>query len=130
MSDKCTHDSKFFPNGTCLICMSIMAERAIERARCAQLIDELASSWNEQKPGYSRPEDWSTKILEGVDPKHPLGMTLGNMENQQEFWICNHCFNDAHDQCTGLAFDSDLRETFSCECEVKVQHTKRNEQKA
>lgn len=124
MSFKCNHDAAFFVNGSCFVCMTITTERAIERERCAHLIDELVEAWNNQKPGYLRPEEWSTQIREGVDPKHPLGMTVGNMENQEEYWVCNHCFNDNHDKCTRMAFDPDLRETFSCECEVKHSKAK------
>ncbi len=125
MTDKCNHDPIFFPNGTCFVCMSVNAERVIERERCAMLVDELAAAWNNQKTGNSRPEEWADVIRSGASPKYPLGATVGNMETQEEFWVCNHCFTNKHEECLGLAFDPDEKNTFVCECEVKKPHPKR-----
>lgn len=73
---------------------------------------------------------WYIKALKQLSEKkkeypEPLGMTVGNMENQEEFWICQHCHDDHHEECTGMAYDVDVEESSACECEVRKAHPKR-----
>lgn len=73
---------------------------------------------------------WYIKALKQLAEKKkeypdPLGMTVGNMETQEEFWICQHCHDNHHEECTGMARDVDMEESFACECEVKKAHPKR-----
>jgi len=53
--------------------------------------------------------------------EHPPGMTVGSMnpETEEEYWICQHCFNGDHERCTGFAVDPELNEPGACECSGK-----------
>ncbi len=56
-------------------------------------------------------------------PKHPDGMTLGTGTStaagmEIEYFICQHCTDQKHEACTGLAWDRSYgeRHLYSCEC--------------
>ena len=45
MGTRCTHDLKFFVNGTCFVCTSMNVATTIERERCAKVVEDFAKAY-------------------------------------------------------------------------------------
>ena len=45
LGKSCTHEKIYFPNGTCFVCMSMNVAKAIERERCAKVVEDFAKAY-------------------------------------------------------------------------------------